>query len=100
MELEGGEIIEFDVLGTEEDEPAEDENELADYVQNNSGKEDINTQTGKNLCNTPETFTFKGEIKGRDSYGNPYKMRNMVVFFAFLRQKLFPKNVDFEHNNG
>lgn len=89
MELEGGKIIDFDVLGTKQNEPAENKNQLANDIKNKRGKEDVNTQAGKNRGDIAETLAPKGKIKGGNSYDYPYKMRNMVVFLVLLAQGFF-----------
>jgi hypothetical protein len=87
VELQGREIIEFDVLGTEEDEPADDENELAGDVKNKGDKKNKDVQVAKIFYDTLRViFNYKIQ-EGHDGYGNPYKMRNMTGFFAFLDQK-------------
>ncbi len=101
MELEGGEIVEFDVLGTKKDEPTKNKDELAKDVKNEGGDENTNTQTRKYGGNVGETLTPKGKIKSSTRYQQPYKVRNMVVFPVLFTQKVFPyKKLEFGYNNA
>jgi len=62
MEPDGGQVTNFDTLDSQQYRPPEDEDELADDVDSDSGDEDPEVQAEENFRDLVEIFAPEGEV--------------------------------------